>query len=219
MLAHLLLTFQHRAGVSPYTSSYDFAEACVFDKQSLPPGPCHLSLVAQRKASLLPKLRDQFAEFLQHHLLIHLRMLYVSTSVGLEYGHYCHSYFLEVLQCPVESNYPRHFTTFVTIDWSRNINLVPIDYGFRPRLRGRLTLRGLSLRRKPWTFGGPGSHRPLVLLMSAFSLLIPPAFLTEHLRRPTERFATTHIIDMHPHLRCIVLAPLHFRRRTTFLDQ
>ena len=39
MLAHLLLTFQHRAGVSPYTSSYDFAETCVFDKQS--PGPIH----------------------------------------------------------------------------------------------------------------------------------------------------------------------------------
>ena len=39
MLAHLLLTFQHRAGVSPYTSSFDLAETCVFDKQS--PGPIH----------------------------------------------------------------------------------------------------------------------------------------------------------------------------------
>ena len=37
MLSHLLLTFQHRAGVSPYTSSFDFAETCVFDKQL--PGP------------------------------------------------------------------------------------------------------------------------------------------------------------------------------------
>ena len=37
MLAHLLLTFQHRAGVSPYTSSFDLAETCVFAKQS--PGP------------------------------------------------------------------------------------------------------------------------------------------------------------------------------------
>ena len=33
------------------------------------------------------------------------------------------------------------------------INPIPIDYGFRPRLRGRLTLRGLTLRRNPWTFG------------------------------------------------------------------
>ena len=37
MLAHLLLTFQHRAGVSSYTSSYDLAETCVFAKQL--PGP------------------------------------------------------------------------------------------------------------------------------------------------------------------------------------
>ena len=36
-LALLLLTFQHRAGVSPYTSSFDLAETCVFAKQS--PGP------------------------------------------------------------------------------------------------------------------------------------------------------------------------------------
>ena len=43
--------------------------------------------------------------------------------------------------------------TFVTSSRPRNIHLVPIDYGFRPRLRGRLTLRGLALRRNPWTFG------------------------------------------------------------------
>ena len=34
MLSHFLLTFQHRAGVSPYTSSFDFAQTCVFAKQS-----------------------------------------------------------------------------------------------------------------------------------------------------------------------------------------
>ena len=39
VLAHFLLTFQHRAGVTPYTSSYDLAESCVFDKQL--PGPIH----------------------------------------------------------------------------------------------------------------------------------------------------------------------------------
>ncbi len=38
-LALLLLTFQHRAGVTPYTSSFDLAESCVFDKQL--PGPFH----------------------------------------------------------------------------------------------------------------------------------------------------------------------------------
>ena len=46
----------------------------------------------------------------------------------------------------------------VTSHWPRNINLVPIDYGFRPRLRGRLTLRGLTWRRNPWMYGDSVSH-------------------------------------------------------------
>ena len=46
----------------------------------------------------------------------------------------------------------------VTISWPRNINLVPIDYAFRPRLRGRLTLLRLALSRNPWTFGDRVSH-------------------------------------------------------------
>ena len=39
-LSLLLLTFRHRAGVSPYTSSFDLAETCVFGKQSLGPIRC-----------------------------------------------------------------------------------------------------------------------------------------------------------------------------------
>ena len=34
------MTFQHRAGVRPYTAPCGFAESCVFAKQSLPPGHC-----------------------------------------------------------------------------------------------------------------------------------------------------------------------------------
>ena|SRR5690606_6457230 len=34
-LAPLLVTFWHRAGISLYTSSYDFAQTCVFGKQLL----------------------------------------------------------------------------------------------------------------------------------------------------------------------------------------
>ena len=45
-LAPLQLTFRHRAGVTPYTSTYVLAECCVFDKQSLLPGLCHLVVVA-----------------------------------------------------------------------------------------------------------------------------------------------------------------------------
>ena len=43
------LTFRHRAGVTPYTSTFVFAECCVFNKQSQPPifcGPFRLRLYA-----------------------------------------------------------------------------------------------------------------------------------------------------------------------------
>jgi len=83
MLAHLLLTFQHRAGVSPYTSSFDLAETCVFAKQSLEPLFCgQLSL-----APLLPKLRGLFAEFLNNTSPVSLWIFSSSTCVGLRYGY------------------------------------------------------------------------------------------------------------------------------------
>src|SRR5256885_13664069 len=56
-LALLLLTFRHRAGVRPYTSSCDFAEPCVFVKQLPPPGLCALDALARAKGLLIPKLR------------------------------------------------------------------------------------------------------------------------------------------------------------------
>ena len=38
------------------------------------------------------------------------------------------------------------------------LNLFPIAYAFRPRLRGRLTLGGLTFPRNPWDYGGRDSH-------------------------------------------------------------
>ena len=66
-LSPLPLTFQHWAGVSPYTAPYGLAETCVFGKQS--PGPVP---AAPRGARLLPKLRRQLAEFLDEGSLDHL---------------------------------------------------------------------------------------------------------------------------------------------------
>ncbi len=60
----------------------------------------------------------------------------------------------------VQSNKDTQFTKSVTSNRFRNINLIPIDYASLPRLRGRLTLRRLALRRKPWTFSGSVSHTP-----------------------------------------------------------
>ena len=66
--------------------------------------------------------------------------------------------FLERSPPPGQSDKAGQKSAFVTSARPRNIDLVPIDYGFRPRLRGRLTLRGLTLRRNPWTFGDRVSH-------------------------------------------------------------
>ena len=98
-LAPLLLTFRHRAGVRPYTSPCGFAEPCVFDKQSLPPGLCHSTKVALSRVTLIPKLRVQFAEFLQQGSLKRLGILYLPTCVGFGYG-LRWSYFLGPLPCP-----------------------------------------------------------------------------------------------------------------------
>ena len=76
----LPLTFQHWAGVSPYTSPYGLAETCVFGKQSPGPAPCgrsqlHERIVSPTAALLIPKLRSYFAEFLNEGYPDHLRVL------------------------------------------------------------------------------------------------------------------------------------------------
>jgi hypothetical protein len=47
--APLLLSFQHRAGVRPYTSCYHLAESCVFSKQSPPPILWHIVGILDEK--------------------------------------------------------------------------------------------------------------------------------------------------------------------------
>ena len=84
-----------------------------------------------------------------------------------------------------------------------NINVVPIDYPLRARLRGRLTLRGLALRRNPWSFGDRASH-PLYrysCLHSHFRYLhdpLPDRF-TGVRNAPLPRDAKAS----HPKLRCV----------------
>ena len=58
----------------------------------------------------------------------------------------------------IQSNKGIQLLDLVTSSRFRNINLIPIDYPLRARLRGRLTLRGLALRRNPWSFGERASH-------------------------------------------------------------
>ena len=48
-LSALPLTFRHRAGVTPYTSTFVFAECCVFDKQSQRPVHCDPQLLSDAR--------------------------------------------------------------------------------------------------------------------------------------------------------------------------
>ena len=100
-----------------------------------------------------------------------------------------------------------------------NINVVPIDYPLRARLRGRLTLRRLALRRNPWSFGERASP-PLCRYSCQHSHF-------RYLHDPLpDRFSGLRNAPLplgtevpNPKLRCITLAPLHLRRRNPCLDQ
>ena len=100
--------------------------------------------------------------------------------------------FPELIQPRAQSDKGARNFTAVTSGGPRNVHLVSIGYGCRPRLRGRLTLRGLTLRRNPWTFGERVSH-PLCRYScphSHFPYLHGPSRVP--LRRLRERSATTH---------------------------
>ena len=93
-------------------------------------------------------------------------------------------------------------------------NPFPIDYAFRPRLRGRLTLRGRTFRRKPWDFGGWDSHpsyrysclhNHLCTVQVGFHLPFNPVHNAPLLLRNTSKPAAS----------ADSLSPDHFRRQTT----
>jgi hypothetical protein len=72
----------------------------------------------------------------------------------------------------------------------RNIDLLPIGYGLRPRLRGPANPARINLAQEPLDFRRAGFSPALTLLMSAFALPMPPTPLARRLHRPTERSAT-----------------------------
>ena len=91
----------------------------------------------------------QFSQAPWYALPVHLCRFRVRSDGGLFPG---------TASKPPQSDKGRQQPRSVTSSWPRNINLVPIDYAFRPRLRGRLTLLRLALSRNPWTFGEGVSH-------------------------------------------------------------
>ena len=128
-------------------------------------------------------------------------------------------YFLELLRSlfnPIRTDNlrnPSHPTR------PTNINVVPIDYPLRARLRGRLTLLRLALSRNPWAFGERASH-PLYRYScqhSHFRYVHDP--LPDRFNRLRNAPLPLGSEDPNPKLRYISLAPLHLRRRNPYLDQ
>ena len=117
-------------------------------------------------------------------------MLYQSTCVGFGYG-LVRRLFPGTPSLPDQSDKVEQHTGSVTIRWPGNVCPVPIDYAFRPRLRGRLTLRRLTLRRNPWTFGDRVFHSVsrYSCQHSHFRYLQDASRLSLH--QLTERSATT----------------------------
>ena len=81
-----------------------------------------------------------------------------SPPVSVSGTVYTPGLFPGMLAKPAQSVKDRQQLAFVTSGRLGNIGPIPIDYGLRPRLRSRLTLRGLTLRRNPWTYGDSVSH-------------------------------------------------------------
>ena len=79
-----ILTFSHRSGVTPYTSSCELAGSCVFGKQL--PGVLSLRPSFNRGQTLSLTYGRFFAEFLRGKSLVPLGLLALSTCVGFRYG-------------------------------------------------------------------------------------------------------------------------------------
>src|ERR1700710_143248 len=89
-----------------------------------------------------------------------------------------------------------------SLTWYRNINLLAIDYAFRPRLRSRLTLSRRTLLRNPWAIGGEDSHLSFV---THAGILTSQASTAGFRRRFTALGTLSYrvIRRSHPQLRCL----------------
>ena len=172
MRKHLPLTFQHRAGVRPNTSSYEFAESCVFSKQSPPPILCHLFQVALKKGTLYPEVTGsicrvpstQFSQAPESIRLVHLCRFRVR-------------FILEVFSWRIEKL--AFFKILVTFQNPSNLSRTNshwIQHSLFPQ--GPHNSTWISLSQKPLDLRRECFTHSLSLLMSAFSTLVSQASLT-----------------------------------------
>ena len=154
----------------------------------------------------------QFAEFLQHRSLKRLGILYQSTCVGLGYGLKAGVISWKQFRSPdnpISQNYLHHSSLPAgpgILTW------FPSTTPFGLALGAGSPSGGLALPKEPLDLRRECLSHSLSLLMSAFSLPIPPA--KPH-GSPSQAYGTLryHLSKTSPQLRCMALAPIHFRRR------
>ncbi len=112
------------------------------------------------------------------------------------------------LHCPAKLHDPsRRFNR----TWEcRNVDLLSIDYAFRPRLRSRLTLGGFTFPRKPWAFGDGDSHS--VYRYSSRHIHFLPLHNTLRCRFTADRNAPLPSARRRIRGFGTILIPDHFRR-------
>ena len=99
--------------------------------------------------------------------------------------------------------------------WYRNLNLLCIDYVFRPRLRSRLTKSRSALLWKPWIFGREDSHLSLAThsgILSSYPSTAPYGTASSVLR-----MLLYHLTYVKSTASVLCFSPGHFRRRTSRL--
>ena len=90
--------------------------------------------------------------------------------------------------------------------WFRNVDLISIGYAFRPHLRARLTLSGLTFLRKPWVFGGRVSRPSSRYSFRHNRFCVVHSTLSVKLRSTAER-SPTRRLSTNPKLRWWTLVP------------
>ena len=160
------MTFQHWAGVSSYTSSFDLAETYVFVKQLLGTLLCdwllHQHPFFRSYGVILPSSLTMLLPFVlgsSPHLPVSVcgTGIYIKdahtflASVLLDNSLLLFSLYLSIRVFPL----PRSSSSTVSYMLFKNIHgagilyLLSIGYAFRPHLRSRLTLGGRTFPRKP----------------------------------------------------------------------
>ena len=188
-----------------------------------------------RWAPLIPKLRGHFAEFLNNASPAGLRILSSSTCVGLRYGHLTDNsgfsrrslrvlhYFTSFPLAGPDFPFPAH--PFCLRPHSsdmhkcRNINLLSIDYAFRPRLRSRLPQGRSALPWNPWIFGLKDSHLHLAThsgILSFKRATAPSGTASAPLKMLPDRSLVPSDTN-HPQASVSCFSPGNFRRRTSRL--